>query len=151
MKNPLAVIQDIRAKLALWGLKGAANWLLRKVRRDPVEKALLNNAACSSRQSPEPGVTIVGRLSATGGSLSKVLRDFAAKLGDARIPCQTFDTMTTAPGQFGFPATAPGEFDIRRFSHAVGMLSCPVPDGLVPRRARIAFWEFNEGFSEAYP
>lgn len=150
MKNPLSVMREIRAKLALWGWRGAVGWILRKFRRDPVEKALLRNASYRPGRTPEPGVTVVGPLSATGSSLQKVLRDFAAKLGDAGVPCQTFDTATAAAGSSGFRATPPAEFDIRRFTHAVGMISCPVPDGLVRRRGRMAFWEFNEGFPEAY-
>lgn len=150
MKNPWAVIREIRAKLTLWGLKGVINWILRKIRRDPVEKALLRNAARSPRRAPEPGVTVIGPLSAGGSSLQKVLRDFAAKLVDAGIPSQTFDTADTASRRSGFRSTPPDEFDIHRFTHAAGMISCPVPDDLVRRRGRMAFWEFNEGFPEAY-
>lgn len=152
MKSPLSVVRDLRAKFAFWGLKGAVEWGVRKFRKDPVKKALLDNAARNSRRTPpKPGVTIVGPLSAPEGSLPKVLRDFVAKLGDAGIPCQTFDTEPANTGSTEFRATAPGEFDVLRFTHAVGMISCPVPDGLVPHKARIAFWEFNEGFLETYP
>ena len=144
-------LSTIRLKLAMWGFKGAVDWALRQRRMRRERRMFLHNAKRHPYPTPERGITIVGSISAFG-SLSKVLRDFAFRLKDAGIPFQTFDT-----GEGGRTSeadgilTPPGQFRIGRFSHSVEMLSTKIPDGIVRKRSKIVFWEFNEGVCEGNP
>lgn len=98
------------------------------------------------------GITIIGPLS-TQISVSKTLRDFAFSLKDAGIPFQTFDygDGCVTPENILPILTPRKEFRITRYDHVVEMLNSPLPDGIVPHRGRIMFWEFEHGLLEAYP
>lgn len=141
----------LRLKLAMWGVKGVFDWLLRQGRTNREHRWFLANARRHPYSTPERGITIVGSLS-TFGSLSKVLRDFAFALKDAGIPFQSLDTGNGVQKAESAPILTPSnQFRIGRFSHSVEMIATKIPDGIVHRRAKIMFWEFNEGMCEGYP
>ncbi|MBR1837522.1 MAG: glycosyltransferase family 4 protein, partial [Kiritimatiellae bacterium] len=102
---------------------------------------------------PELGVTLAAPLSLKYSN-SKTARDFAWGLRAAGLPFQTFDTnrRPEIPPQDCAPILTPrGDFDPRRFTHVVEMFRSPFPDGLAPRRARIAFWEGETGMLDVFP
>ncbi len=141
----------LRFKLSIWGFKGAVSWALRQRRVRRERRVFLDNAKKHPFSEPERGITIVGSFS-TFSSLSKVLRDFAFSLKDAGIPFQTLDTGNGEnAGEAADILTPPAEFSIGRFSHSVEMITTKIPDGIVRKRAKIIFWEFNEGMLECYP
>ena len=89
-----------------------------------------------------------------GFSNSKVVRDFLYALKAAGIPFQSLDINTrhdVIASDYADILTPPAAFDIRKFDHVVEMFRSPLPDGLVPCRARIAFWEGEHGLLEAFP
>ena len=144
-------LSAIRLKLSMWGFKGAINWALRQRRAHRERRRFLDNARKYPFPVPERGVTILGPISAFG-SLSKVLRDFAFCLKDAGIPFQTFDTGEGGrSNEAADILTPPAEFRIGRFTHSVEMLVTKIPDGVVRKRSKILFWEFNEGVCEGNP
>ena len=152
--NPVRKIANIHAKLSVWGVKGAIQYLLRKIRKDPMGAYFADNARKHPYPTPELGITIIGPLTKQASSLSHVLRDFAFSLKDAGIPFQTFDT---GPGETPESDTSGiltpiSEFRIRRFSNVIENISrSPLPEGIVPHRAQIMFWEFQEGILDADP
>ena len=148
MKSALFPIKAFR----MWGARGVVDYILRQGRMRRERSFFLDNARSKPHARPERGITIAGNLSATG-SLSKVLRDFALCLKDAGIPFQTFDMGPGAiPDSDLKPVLTPPErFEVCRFSHSVEMISAKIPRQVVSRRARIVFWEYNEGVGDGYP
>jgi len=124
-----------------YGISGVINWL----RRLSLQPNALQNALESTLKSdivPKKGITIVGNFSGTL-SLSKVLRDFKISLSEARIPFQTFDTMSI---------TSSDNFAINRYTDIFGMFEDFKIRGLKHcRQHRIVFWEFNTGFAKCHP
>lgn len=139
--------------VSIWGVKGVLDYFARMIRPDPLRSFFVENARKYPYSTSETGITLIGPLTKKSWSLSKVLRDFAFSLKDAGIPFQTFDTgpkETHASDTEGI-LTDVSDFRIRRYSHVVEMLfPCPLPNGIVDHRARIAFWEFNEGIADAF-
>ncbi len=89
-----------------------------------------------------------------GYSNSKVARDFLYALKNADIPFQSFDLNTrhdVIPSDYVDILTPAKLFDIRRYDHVVEVFRSPLPDGIVPCRARIAFWEGEHGLLDAFP
>lgn len=89
-----------------------------------------------------------------GYSNSKTVRDFLYALKNADIPFQSLDINTrrdVIPSDYADILTSIEEFDIRRYDHVVEMFRSPLPDGLAPHRARIAFWEGEYGLLDAFP
>lgn len=141
---------EIYRKVKLWGLKGILDYFRRTKTQKELINFFLENAKLNTpRQS---GITIIGNLSSQN-SISKTLRDFAFSLKDANIPFQTFDYGEQAiPPEDIKPILTPKEeFRIKRYDHIIEMLSSPLPDGIVEKRGRILFWEFEHGLLETYP
>ncbi len=89
-----------------------------------------------------------------GYSNSKVARDFLYALKNADIPFQSFDLNTrhdVIPSDYADIMTPKDSFDIRKFDHVVEMFRSPLPNRIVPCRARIAFWEGEHGLLDAFP
>ena len=89
-----------------------------------------------------------------GYSNSKVARDFLYALKNAGIPFQSFDLNTrhdVVPSDYADILTSRDSFDIRKYDHVVEMFRSPLPGGIVPCRARIAFWEGEHGLLDAFP
>ncbi|MBP5545643.1 MAG: glycosyltransferase family 4 protein [Kiritimatiellae bacterium] len=142
----------LHEKLTMWGLKGIWDWFKSFHRTIKLRLFFLGNAKKYPYCYSESGITIVGALSGGQWSLSKVLRDFAYSLRDAGIPFQTYDIGDGSDSREDYAdiLTPISDFRIRKYSHAVEMISSPLPDGIVDNRARIVFWEFQEGVGEAF-
>ena len=139
-------------KLRIWGFKGAVNYLFNRLRDLRIERVFRINAKRFPCRNPQVGITVVGHLS-DQGSLNKVLRDFCFSLKDSGIPFQSYDL-----GSHNVPdedvadiLTPTEEFRISKYTHLVEMIRSPVPDGIVPNRGRIVFWEFESGLLQGYP
>lgn len=139
------------AKLKKWGVTGACDYCLCRLRNLRIGCFFKRNAAAHTKE-PQLGITVVGHLSDCG-SLNKMLRDFCFALKDAGIPFQTWDLGShVIPREDVEPIlTDRGDFRITKFTHLVEMIQSPVPDGLVKHRARIVFWEFESGLLQGYP
>ena len=141
-------------KLRVWGWRGVFSYLHRRREAILNRKSILR-AAQRHRHGPslESGITFVAPLSLQYSN-SKTVRDFAYALRAANIPFQTFDTNRTPEipiEDYGPILTPLEEFNPRRFDHVVEMFQSPFPTGLVPHRARIAFWEGEDGLLEVFP
>ena len=144
---------NIIRKLRVWGLSGVRNylcreWAWRKARRD-----LLKCAAEDEGVEPVKGITLIGEFK-QGASNLKTNRDFAYALRDAGIPFQTYsvDWASTIPKEeYEGILTPREEFKLHRYTHIVEMFRSPLPREKVPRRARIAFWEGEQGMFEVWP
>lgn len=144
---------EIIGKIRVWGLAGVRNYLrdrysLACVRRE-LNKMLLRRPATD----PVPGVTVIADLS-SGGSISKVMRDFISSLKTAGIPWQSFNTRRARHidvEEYRPFVTPAGEFDIYRYSHVVEMFDSPLTRCPVVCRARIAFWEGEHGILDVWP
>jgi glycosyltransferase involved in cell wall biosynthesis len=89
-----------------------------------------------------------------GYSNSKTVRDFLYALKAAGIPFQSLDINTrhdVIASDYADILTPLTDFDIRKYDHVVEMFRSPLPDGMVPCRARIAFWEGEHGLLETFP
>jgi len=152
MNNLFRKLSAIRKKLALWGLKGALDYFLRQGKEKKEREFYYDNARRHPYQKPEKGITVVGQLTSRG-SFAKALRDFTLALKEAGIPFQTLDTgdKKAAPSEMEGILTPSEAFAVRRFSHSVEMISSRIPNGIVDHRARLVFWEFNEGVVGGYP
>ena len=139
-------------KIRVWGIRGAVNYLLRRYHGWQVGRMFWSNAKRFPYASPERGITVVGPIS-DRGSLSKVLRDFCFSLKDAGLPFQTYDLGANSVPEEDVAAilTRKADFRIARYTHLVEMISSPVPDGIVRKRGRIVFWEFESGLQQGYP
>ena len=139
------------AKLKKWGVTGACDYCLCRLRNLRIGCFFKRNAAAHTKE-PQLGITVVGHLSDCG-SLNKTLRDFCFALKDAGIPFQTWDLGShVIPREDVEPiSTDRGNFRITKYTHLVEMIQSPVPDGLVKHRARIVFWEFESGLLQGYP
>ena len=141
-------------KLRVWGWRGVFSYLHRRREAILIRKTILRAARrhrCETK--PESGITLVAPLSLKYSN-SKTVRDFAYALRAANIPFQTFDTnLTPEIPQEDYISilTPPEEFIPQRFDHVVEMFQSPFPMGLVPNRARIAFWEGEAGLLDVFP
>ncbi len=89
-----------------------------------------------------------------GYSNSKTVRDFLYALKNTGIPFQSFDLNTrhdVISSDYADILTPRESFDIRKYDHVVEMFRSPLPNGIVPCRARIAFWEGEYGLLDAFP
>ena len=144
---------NVIRKIRVWGLPGIRNylcreWTWRKARRD-----LIRCAARDAGTTPVRGITLIGEFK-QGASNSKTNRDFAYALRDAGIPFQTYsvDWGCSIPREDYEPILTPKEkFNLHRYTHVVEMFRSPLPRELVPRCARIAFWEGEHGMFEVWP
>ena len=143
---------SIMQKLRIWGLKGAVDYIVARVRAYRKAQIFKKNANKYPFANPQIGITVVGALS-DQGSLNKTLRDFCFSLKDAGIPFQTYDL---GSNQISAEDVSPiltrrEDFRVARYTNLVEMISSPVPDGIVKKRSRIVFWEFESGLLEGYP
>ena len=149
-------MQDILAKIRLWGLNGVwdylSSYLPNRWRRWRLKRFFLDNARRYPMQ-PTRGITLIAGFT-TRGSLNKVMRDFAFSLRDAGIPFQTFnlDRSTNVPNEdFEGILTPLRDFRLLRYSRIVTMVDNPLPDELALKPATVFFWEFDSGIRRAYP
>lgn len=142
----------ILEKLKIWGVKGAFNYVINRLRERRIENFFRENAKTHPQEKAEKGITVVGALS-DQGSLNKTLRDFCFSLKDAGIPFQTWDLgSNNISSEDIAPILTPRkDFRITRYSHLIEMVRSPVPDGIVSNRGRIVFWEFESGLLKGYP
>ena len=140
-------------KLRVWGWRGAASYLRIRAENAMNRRELLANARRHRGVAPVRGVTVVAPLSLKYSN-SKTVRDFAWALKAAGIPFQTFDTnrRPEVPLEDYGPILTPKEdFVATKYDHVVEMFKSPFPGGLVPHRARIAFWEGAGGMLDVFP
>ena len=140
-------------KLRVWGWRGVLSYLRIRAEDCANRRAILRAARRRPGTAPVRGVTVVAPLSMKYSN-SKTVRDFVYALKAAGIPFQTFDTnrRPEVPAEDYADILTPAEdFDPRRYDHVVEMFKSPFPDGLVPHRARIAFWEGETGMLEVFP
>lgn len=139
-------------KLRIWGIKGAIDFLQSSFRSRRIAREFIENARQFPCENPQMGITVVGYLS-NRGSLNKVLRDFCFSLKDAKIPFQSYDLgANQVPEEDVTPILTPrNDFRIKKYTNLVEMISSPVPDGIVEKRGRIVFWEFESGLLQGYP
>ena len=140
-------------KLRVWGWRGALSYLRIRAEDCANRRAILRVARSRPGAAPVRGITVVAPLSKKYSN-SKTVRDFVYALKAAGIPFQTFDTnrRPEVPAEdYADILTPSGDFDPRRYDHVVEMFKSPFPDGLVPHRARIAFWEGETGMLEVFP
>lgn len=145
-------IAFVRDSLKIYGLRGVWDYLKSLGHRKAIRGMFSDNARRNSETVPSTGFTLIGEFSSKG-SLGKVMRDLAHSLKDAGIPFQTFDTGRgeVAGADLNGILTPRAEFNIMRYGYALEMIASELPDGIVPRRGRIVFWEFGEGCAAAYP
>ena len=131
----------ILEKINIWGVRGAFNYIINRLRERRIENLFYQNARIYPFEKAEKGITVVGALSSQG-SLNKTLRDFCFSLKDAEIPFQTWDLGShSIPSEDITPILTPREdFRIAKYSHLIEMIRSPVPDDIVNTRGRIVFW-----------
>lgn len=153
MSGAFASFRSIVRKLRVWGLKGVLGYIPRWYASIRFRRQLLANYHHHSATKPVRGITVIAPIS-MGYSNSKTVRDFLYALKNADIPFQSLDINTrrdVIPSDYADILTSIEEFDIRRYDHVVEMFRSPLPDGLAPHRARIAFWEGEYGLLDAFP
>ena len=139
-------------KIRAYGPRVVVQYLLRNWRLNSMTRRILR-VARESPLVPVPGITVAGQLT-DSGSTNKTLRDFVWALKEAGIPYQTID--------FGYKhdahkcdyeglLTDPDEFNLTKYNCLVELGKTPIPDGIVPHRAGIYFWEYDSGVTEAFP
>lgn len=144
---------SIVRKLRVWGFKGVLGYIPRRYASIRFRRLLLSNSRHHSATRPVRGVTVIAPIS-MGYSNSKTVRDFLYALKNADVPFQSFDLNTrhdVIPSDYADILTPTDSFDIRKYDHVVEMFRSPLPDGIVPCRARIAFWEGEHGLLDAFP
>lgn len=147
--TPATFLRKFRA----WGWRGVLSYLRIRAEDCANRRAILRAARRRPGTAPVRGITVVAPLSMRYSN-SKTIRDFVYALKAAGIPFQTFDTnrRPEIPAEDYADILTPAEdFDPRRYDHVVEMFKSPFPDGLVPHRARIAFWEGETGMLEVFP
>ena len=153
MRGAFENLCSIVRKLRVWGIKGVLGYIPRRIEAFRFRHFLRKNHKRHSSTQPQRGITVIAPIS-MGFSNSKVVRDFLYALKAAGIPFQSLDINTrhdVVASDYADILTPPAAFDIRKFDHVVEMFRSPLPDGLVPCRARIAFWEGEHGLLEAFP
>ncbi len=144
---------NIIRKVRVWGLPGVYNYLCREWAWRSAVREFRQLAVRDVGTTPVRGITLIGEFK-QGASNSKTNRDFAYALRDAGIPFQTYsvDWGCSIPREDYEPILTPrAEFNLHRYTHVVEMFRSPLPRELVPRRARIAFWEGEHGMFDVWP
>ena len=140
-------------KLRVWGIKGVLGYIPRRIEAFRFRFFLIKNYDRHSSTTPQRGITVIAPIS-LGYSNSKTVRDFLYALKAAGIPFQSLDINTrhdVITSDYADIMTPPNDFNIRKYTHVVEMFRSPLPDGMVPCRTRIAFWEGEHGLLEAFP
>lgn len=138
-------------KLKQYGAKGVLDFAKAKA-TEAYWRGFFTAEAKKHPLEPVRGLTIVSELSSRG-SVWKTMRDFCFSVKECGIPFQTFDLgRGEIPPEDIDPILTPRrDFHIKKYTHLIELLASPVPDGLVPHRGRIVFWEFENGILDAYP
>ena len=150
MNNPPLTILR---KLRVWGIRGVLSYLRIRGENFANRRELLRSARRNRGVSPTRGITVVAPLTLRYSN-SKTVRDFIWALKAAGIPFQTFDTNRHPEipvEDYADILTPKTEFVATKYDTVVEMFKSPFPDGLVPRRARIAFWEGEKGLLDIFP
>ena len=143
--------QRIIHSLRRYSLREIAKYAWSLPKRKAVSRRLAASLDATAR--PQPGITVVGRLSGSN-SLSKTMRDFVTRLRGCGIPCQAFDTNINkriAASEYEHLLTPASEFRINRYTDIVGMFSLPPLPETHCRLSRIGFWEFETGLLACDP
>ena len=147
--TPLTVLR----KLRVWGVRSVLSYLRIRGEDFANRRELLRNARLNRRIPPVRGITVVAPLSLRYSN-SKTVRDFVWALKAADIPFQTFDTNRRPEipmEDYADILTPRADFFATKYDTIVEMFKSPFPDGLVPHRARIAFWEGEKGVLDVFP
>lgn len=134
--------------LRTWGLRGAIDF----ARRWPTLYSLRHSDR-SKGKPPVRGITLIGPFLAPSGN-AMTMRNFARRLKDASIPFQTFDMCdraTLPQSDYADILTPPRDFDLGKYDHVVELFTAHAPKSPSRHHALLAFWEFGEGFSYAFP
>ena len=148
-------LQDLIAKVRVWGMAGIVSFFLREV-NDRIERRRLKKLHLASKcTAPGRGITVIGNLRSQEG-LSKTLRDFVWSLKDASIPVQTYDTTPSSripASDFAGLITPREDFDLHRYSHIVMMYRSPLTKDMARGHtvARIAFHDSAHGVHDTMP
>ena len=140
-------------KLRVWGIKGVLGYIPRRIGAFRFRSFLRKNYKRHSSTTPQRGITVIAPIS-MGYSNSKTVRDFLYALKASGIPFQSLDINTrhdVITSDYADILTPLPDFNIRKYDHVVEMFRSPLPDGMVPCRARIAFWEGEHGLLETFP
>ena len=140
-------------KFRTWGLRGIWDYLLAFVSRNRFIRMLDRDVRQHPYPYPERGITLVGKFTQQA-SHGKVMRDLAWGLKQAGIPYQTLnidDKPNIPEADIADIMTSPQDFHIQRFNHILEIHSNTIPSRLNLPLSRIAFWEFESGFLDAYP
>lgn len=140
-------------KFRTWGLRGIWDYLLAFVSRNRFIRMLDRDVRRHPYPHPERGITLVGKFTQQA-SHGKVMRDLAWVLKQAGIPYQTLnidDKPNIPEADLADIMTSPQDFHIQRFNHILEIHSNIIPSRLNLPLSRIAFWEFESGFLDAYP
>ncbi len=146
-------ICSVVRKLRVWGIKGVLGYIPRRIEAFRFRSFLKKNYDRYSSTTPQRGITVIAPIS-MGYSNSKTVRDFLYALKASGIPFQSLDINTrhdVITSDYADILTHPTDFNIRKYDHVVEMFRSPLPDGMVPCRARIAFWEGEHGLLETFP
>ena len=148
-ETPLTVLR----KLRVWGWGGIRSFLHRRCEDLLNRRDILRSARRFRGVRPERGVTVVAPLSLRYSN-GKTVRDFVHALRAAGIPFQTFDTNRRPEipaADYAGLVTPKTAFAATKYDTVVEMFRSPFPAGLVPHRARIAFWEGERGLLDVFP
>ena len=134
-----------------YGIKGIATFLMRLPKTFLKDRAFIKSLEKTIIRDPAwkpvPGITLIAPLSG-GYGLSKTVRDFAIRLKENGIPCQTFDTFggkRIPESEYAHLLTPLSEFQLNRYTDIVGMFRLPPLPETTCRLSRIGFWEFETG------
>lgn len=141
---------SVAEKLGTYGVRGACDYLLAKL-RDLRRKFFFLRNANKFPMIPVPGVTIIGMIGGEN-SYAKTLRDLIHKLKEAGIPFQTFDLSKTVAGvenDIKEILTPRSEFRVLRYNTIVGGFDRKLlGDYAGIEKYRLIFWEFESGLVE---
>lgn len=140
-------------KFRTWGLRGIWDYLRALTGRRRLIKRLTRDARLHPYPHPERGITLIGKFTQQA-SHGKVMRDLARAMKQANISYQTLNTddnPNVSESEVADILTPQKDFHIRRFNHVVEIHSNIIPSWLHLPLSRIAFWEFESGFLNAYP
>lgn len=146
-------IKEAFDKVRVWGIPGIIDFVRKRRHWKRLSRKFSLMAVNGIEVVPERGITLIGDF-CNGASNSKTNRDLAHALKDAGIPFQTFATdykITIPESDYKDILTPESEFRLRKYSHVIEMFRSPLPGGLVPIRARIAFWEGEHGILDVWP
>lgn len=139
-----STIQSIK----VWGLRGSIDY----VRRWPILYRL-HTSDRNMRATPQRGLTLIGPFSSHSG-ISQTMRSFARLLEQIGIPFQSFDMCdhpSIPKSDYERLVTPYKDFDLGKYDHVIELFSSHAPRSNKRVHALLMFWEFESGFSFAFP